>query len=85
VTGVTYGIIGPWSKGITQIHYTGKFDAVDWFNLLEQEKVTVWYTAPTALRMLIQDEGRIIDRYTLPNLKRVYSVGEPLTRRSSVG
>lgn len=35
VTGVTYGIIGPWAKGITQIHYTGKFDAVDWFNLLE--------------------------------------------------
>lgn len=78
VTGVTYGIIGPWAKGITQVHYTGKFDAVDWFNLLEQEKITVWYTAPTALRMLIQDEARIIDRYALPDLKRVYSVGEPL-------
>lgn len=78
VTGVTYGIIGPWAKGITQIHYTGKFDAVDWFNLLEQEKVTLWYTAPTALRMFIQDESRIIDKYKLPSLKRIYSVGEPL-------
>lgn len=78
VTGVTYGIIGPWAKGLTQIHYTGKFDAVDWFNLLEQEKVTIWYTAPTALRMLIQDETRILDKYALPALKRVYSVGEPL-------
>jgi acetyl-CoA synthetase len=40
--------------------------------------VTIWYTAPTALRMLIQDETRILDKYTLPALKRVYSVGEPL-------
>jgi acetyl-CoA synthetase len=78
VTGVTYGIIGPWAKGITQIHYTGKFDAVDWFNLLKQEKVTIWYTAPTALRMLIQDENKLIGKYLLPSLKRVYSVGEPL-------
>ena len=78
VTGVTYGIIGPWARGITQIHYTGKFDAVDWFEILQREKVTIWYTAPTALRMLIQDEARIIGKYNLPNLKRVYSVGEPL-------
>ena len=78
VTGVTYGIIGPWAKGITQIHFTGKFDAVDWFEILQREKVTVWYTAPTALRMLIQDEARIDGMYELPDLKRVYSVGEPL-------
>jgi acetyl-CoA synthetase len=78
VTGVTYGIIGPWAKGITQIHFTGKFDAVDWFEILQREKVTIWYTAPTALRMLIQDEARIIGKYDLPDLKRVYSVGEPL-------
>lgn len=78
VTGVTYGIIGPWAKGITQVHFTGKFDAVDWFEILQREKVTIWYTAPTALRMLIQDEARILGKYTLTDLKRVYSVGEPL-------
>jgi acetyl-CoA synthetase len=78
VTGVTYGIIGPWAKGLTQIHYTGKFDAVDWFEILKQQKVTIWYSAPTALRMLMQDEARIIGKYDLPSLKRVYSVGEPL-------
>ena len=78
VTGVSYGITGPWAKGLTQVHFTGKFDAVDWFEILKREEVTIWYSAPTALRMLIQDEARIIGKYDLPKLKRVYSVGEPL-------
>ena len=78
VTGVTYGIIGPWAKGITQIHFTGNFNPIDWFEILEQEKVSIWYTAPTALRMLMQEESKIIGKFALPGLKRVYSVGEPL-------
>jgi acetyl-CoA synthetase len=78
VTGVTYGIIGPWAKGITQIHFTGNFNPVDWFEILEREKVTIWYTAPTALRMLMQEESKITGKYALASLKRVYSVGEPL-------
>jgi acetyl-CoA synthetase len=78
VTGVTYGIIGPWAKGLTQIHYTGNFDAVKWFEILKRENVTIWYTAPTALRMLMQEEEKLIGKYDLPILKRVYSVGEPL-------
>lgn len=78
VTGVTYGIIGPWAKGLTQIHYAGNFDAVSWFEILKNEKVTLWYTAPTALRMLIQQEEQVIGKYEFPLLKRIYSVGEPL-------
>ena len=78
VTGVTYGIIGPWAKGITQVHYAGNFGAVEWFEILKQEKVTIWYTAPTALRMLIQQQDLVMGKYDLPFLKRVYSVGEPL-------
>ncbi len=78
VTGVTYGIIGPMVRGITQIHYAGNFGAKQWFEILKQQNVTVWYTAPTALRMLIQQEDQIIGKYELPLLKRVYSVGEPL-------
>lgn len=78
VTGVTYGILGPWAKGITQIQYAGNFGAVEWFEILKRENVTIWYTAPTALRMLIQQESKIIGQYALPQLKRVYSVGEPL-------
>ena len=78
ITGTTYGIIGPWSKGITQVHFGGNFDTQAWFDLLEQEQITVWYTAPTALRMLMREEDKIINKYALPALKRVYSVGEPL-------
>ncbi|MBN2046809.1 MAG: AMP-binding protein [Anaerolineaceae bacterium] len=78
VTGTTYGIFGPWSEGITQLHFGGNFNTEAWFDLLEREGVTVWYTAPTALRMLMREEDKIIDRYELPKLKRVYSVGEPL-------
>ena len=78
VTGVTYGIIGPWAKGITQVHYVGNFGAVEWFEILKRERVTIWYTAPTALRMLIQQEDQVAGKYDFPHLKRVYSVGEPL-------
>ncbi|MFH0865754.1 MAG: AMP-binding protein, partial [Bacteroidota bacterium] len=52
VTGTSYGIIGPWSLGITQVHFGGAYDANVWMSLIDNEKITVWYTAPTALRML---------------------------------
>lgn len=78
VTGTTYGIIGPWAKGISQIHFAGNFNPVDWFEILDRQKVNIWYTAPTALRMLMREESKIIGKYELPSLKRVYSVGEPL-------
>jgi len=79
VTGVTYGIIGPWAKGLTQVHYTGNFGIREWFEILRREHVTIWYTAPTALRMLIQQEAQCEDLpQDFPDLKRVYSVGEPL-------
>jgi acetyl-CoA synthetase len=56
VTGTTYGIIGPWSLGVTQVHFGGGYDPARWFELLERERVTVWYTAPTALRMLMRED-----------------------------
>ena len=43
VTGTSYGIIGPWSLGVTQIHYGGAYDARTWFELLEQEGITIWH------------------------------------------
>lgn len=79
VTGVTYGIIGPWAKGVSQIHYSGNFGIQEWFEILNRESVSVWYTAPTALRMLIQQEALVQDLpQEFPCLKRIYSVGEPL-------
>lgn len=78
VTGTSYGIIGPWSLGVTQIHYGGGYDAKLWFDLLRDEKITVWYSAPTALRMLMREDPALYTAYDLPSLKHVFSVGEPL-------
>jgi len=78
VTGTSYGIIGPWSLGVTQVHYGGMYDAAKWFRLLEKEKVTVWYTAPTALRMLMQEDHSFCRQFDLSALKQIFSVGEPL-------
>jgi len=78
VTGTSYGIIGPWSLGATQIHYGGGYDAEAWFKILEKEKVTVWYSAPTALRMLMQEDASLFSRFNLSNLRHICSVGEPL-------
>jgi acetyl-CoA synthetase len=78
VTGTSYGIIGPWSHGITQVQYGGGYEAEAWFELLEKEKVSVWYTAPTALRMLMQEDTGIFEKFNLSNLRQISSVGEPL-------
>jgi len=78
VTGTSYGIIGPWSLGVTQIHYGGIYSAERWFEILDKEQVSVWYTAPTALRMLMQEDEQWVQRYNLSHLKHIFSVGEPL-------
>ncbi|MBK5274146.1 MAG: AMP-binding protein [Desulfuromonadales bacterium] len=78
VTGTSYGIIGPWSIGVTQLHFGGGYDAAIWFDLLEQERVTIWYSAPTALRMLMREEPEIFTGRKLESLRHIFSVGEPL-------
>jgi len=78
VTGTSYGIIGPWSHGITQVHYGGGYDAELWFKMMQDEKITVWYTAPTALRMLLREEPGIYEKFDLTSLRHICSVGEPL-------
>jgi len=78
VTGTSYGIIGPWSLGVTQIHYGGGYDAKLWFDLLQNEAVTIWYSAPTALRMLMREEASLYRNYDLSRLRHIFSVGEPL-------
>lgn len=78
VTGTSYGIIAPWSLGVTQVHYGGGYDAELWFSILETEKVNVWYTAPTALRMLMREDPAIFRKCRLEGLRHIFSVGEPL-------
>lgn len=78
VTGTSYGIIGPWSLGVTQIHFGGTYDAAVWMRLLQEEGVNVWYTAPTALRMLMREERALYQNLDLSKLRHIFSVGEPL-------
>ena len=78
VTGTSYGIIGPWSLGVTQVHYGGAYNAQAWMDLLAAENITVWYSAPTALRMLMREDETIFTGADLPALRSIFSVGEPL-------
>jgi acetyl-CoA synthetase len=78
VTGVSYGIIGPMSQGVTQIQFSGIYKARVWFDILQAEKVNIWYTAPTALRMLMLESDDVYKTYDLSHLRYIFSVGEPL-------
>jgi acetyl-CoA synthetase len=78
ITGTSYGIIAPLLHGLTSIIDEGDFDAERWYRALEREQVTVWYTAPTAIRMLMRLPGAPRSRFDLRRLRLVASVGEPL-------
>jgi len=78
VTGTSYGIIGPCSLGITQVSYEGGYNPQKWFRILKEENVSVWYTAPTALRMLMQEDPAIFNPADLEKVRCIFSVGEPL-------
>ncbi|MFB9905409.1 acetate--CoA ligase [Allokutzneria oryzae] len=78
VTGTSYGIIAPLSHGLTSIVDAADFDARNWYRVLEGQRVTVWYTAPTALRMLMRQGAELAERYDLSALRHIASVGEPL-------
>lgn len=78
VTGTTYGIICPWNAGVTQIQFGGAFNAHAWFSLLQSQGINIWYTAPTALRMLMQQEDEFYAQFDLHQLRHIFSVGEPL-------
>jgi len=78
VTGTSYGIIAPLLHGVTSIIDSEEFDAERWYGLLQDERVTVWYTAPTAVRMLMKAGAAIPQKYRFPQLRFIASVGEPL-------
>ena len=78
VTGTSYGIIAPLLHGVTNLIDEGDFDAERWYGVLEKQKVTVWYTAPTAIRMLMRVPGEPRSRYNLSTVRLIASVGEPL-------
>jgi acetyl-CoA synthetase len=84
VTGTSYGIIAPLVHGVTSIVDEAEFDADRWFRTLAEQKVTVWYTAPTAIRRLMRMNIEPLKHYDLSHLRLVHSVGEPLNPEAVV-
>ena len=84
VTGTSYGIIAPLTHGVTSIVDEGEFDARRWYSTLEEQRVSVWYTAPTALRMLMRAGPEAARGHDLSALRFVASVGEPLNPEAVV-
>lgn len=78
VTGTSYGIIAPLLQGVTSIVDEAEFDAERWYRILQEQQVSVWYTAPTAIRMLMKAGNAIPAKYSFPLLRFIASVGEPL-------
>ena len=78
VTGTSYGIVAPLTLGVTSIVDEADFDADRWYGILQDQRVTVWYTAPTALRMLMRVGAEVAREYDLSALRFIASVGEPL-------
>ncbi len=84
VTGTSYGIIAPLTNGATMIVDQAEFDAERWYRILQEQKVTVWYTAPTAIRMLMKIGTETAKRFNLSKLRLMASVGEPLNPEAVV-
>ena len=84
VTGTSYGIVSPLTNGITMIVDEGDFDPERWYRVLDEQRVTVWYTAPTAIRMLIRAGAGLARERSLPRLRFIASVGEPLNAEAVV-
>jgi len=84
VTGTSYGIIGPWSNGVTQVILDSGFNAEKWYKFIEKYKVTVWYTAPTAIRLLMKEGIELVKKHDLSSLRHLISVGEPLNAEAVI-
>jgi acetyl-CoA synthetase len=84
VTGTSYGIIAPLTNGVTSIVDEAEFDARRWYGILQDQKVSVWYTAPTAIRMLMKSGLDLAKEFDVSALRFLASVGEPLNPEAVV-
>ncbi len=78
ITGTSMGIMGPWLCGNSIVIRGGRYSAEDWYQTLESYGVTVWFSAPTAFRMLMAAGDKVIRNYNLSHLRHILSAGEPL-------
>lgn len=78
VTGTSYGIFAPLLLGVTSVVDSNEFDAERWYCMLEAQRITVWYTAPTAIRLLMKAGAALAHNHHFDCLRFIASVGEPL-------
>jgi acetyl-CoA synthetase len=84
VTGTSYGIIAPWALGVTQVVLDAGFSAEIWYRFIEKYEITVWYSAPTAIRSLMKAGEEPVRKFNLSSLRHLVSVGEPLNAEAVV-
>jgi acetyl-CoA synthetase len=85
ITGHTYTVYSPLLNGITTLIFEGAPDwpvPDRWAQILEKHKVTIFYTAPTAIRMFEKMDGKIAQKYEFKNIRLLGSVGEPIDEDS---
>ena len=78
VTGTSYGIISPLCHGATLLIDGAEFNATRWYEILKHFKIDVWYSAPTAMRMLMKAGEELPRNYDFSHIRFASSVGEPL-------
>ena len=81
VTGHSYIVYGPLANGATQVIYEGTPDTPDWgrwWQLIEKYKVSIFYTAPTAIRACMKIGRQVPEQYDLSSVRLLGSVGEPI-------
>jgi acetyl-CoA synthetase len=84
VTGTSYGIVAPLTNGVTSIVDEAEFDAERWYRILQDQGVTVWYTAPTAIRLMMKAGADLARKYDTSAMRFMSSVGEPLNPEAVV-
>jgi acetyl-CoA synthetase len=81
ITGHSYVVYGPLANGATQVVYEGTPDAPHpgrWWEIIEKYKVTILYTAPTAIRSFMKTGREIPGQFDLSSIRVLGSVGEPI-------
>lgn len=78
ITGTSAGMFAPLLHGITMVIRGGRFRPEEWYQTLEKFRINVWFSAPTAFRMLMAAGDELPKQYDLSHLRHVLSAGEPL-------
>ncbi|WP_141015124.1 acetate--CoA ligase [Nocardioides sambongensis] len=87
VTGHSYIVYGPLANGVTQVLYEGTPDSPErgrWWQIIADYKVTLFYTAPTAIRSFMKQGPDVPDRFDMSSLRILGSVGEPINPEAYV-